>query len=118
MHGRNRRILTGRLLNATAAIAFATGLSACSIVPGWVDPTTWFGSDAPDSADAAPTPDLANLPTKPGDASVADPKIADSLAADLKNAKHSADVLRGGTDTPAPAPPKPGGTLRLRRWPM
>lgn len=104
MQGRNRRILTGRLLNATAAIALATGLGGCSIVPDWANPVAWFSSD--DAADAAQTPDLASLPDKPAAAQADNQKIADSLTADLQNAKHSAEVLRGGADTPAAPPPE------------
>lgn len=105
-----RKTLTGRLLSATAVIALAAGLSACSIVPDWVDPTTWFGDDTPE-ANAAGTPDLANIPAKPADPSANAAQVADTLTADMQNAKHSADTLRGGTEAAAAPPPEaPAGT--------
>jgi hypothetical protein len=94
-------------------LVVAAGSSACSTVPGWVDPTTWFGDD--DSANAAPdqsiadnsqTPDLADVPNKPAPASTADEQkqVADSLAADKSRAQYSGDALRGGTEASAPPP--------------
>lgn len=53
---------------------------------------------------AAPSPDLANLPDKPVSATAGQP-LADSLTADMNNAKYSADALRGGDETAAPPPP-------------
>ena len=90
-----------------AMVAF--GASACSSVPGWVDPTNWFGSGPDDNERAAgETPDLASIPDRPAPASTPDEQrqVADSLAADRSQAKYSADALRGGTE-PAAAPPPP-----------
>lgn len=91
--------LTGRIFGAAAIIVMATGLSACSIVPNWMNPISWFSDD-----DEQPTPDLANLPAKPDAKS--DKDLADSLKADRTHAQYSADALRGGTEPAAAPPPK------------
>jgi outer membrane protein OmpA-like peptidoglycan-associated protein len=92
---------------AVAVIAIsATGCSSLPSVPDWVDPTTWFGDDNASAADNAQTPDLAGLPDKPAAGPSDDQaQVAESLAADRKNAKYSADVLRGGTEAAAAPPP-------------
>lgn len=100
------------LARAGVVAMLAAGLAACSVLPDWAKPG--------DGANAAPTPEgttgfpnLADTPDqKPATTSAADQKsIADSLAADRAGAKHSDEVLRGGTETPAPPPqvsaPKP-----------
>jgi len=112
MHDHRQKNLIGKLLGATAMIALATGLGACSIIPDWADPTTWFGDDAPPNADAdGATPDLANLPAKPDASATDQQKVSDSLAADRSHAKYSADTLRGGTEAAATPPPEqPAGT--------
>jgi outer membrane protein OmpA-like peptidoglycan-associated protein len=100
--------MTGKILRLTAVAAFAAGLSACSIIPDWADPTTWFGDDKPTAADtSADTPDLANTPDKPGGGtSAADQKtIEDSLAADRAHAQYSGEALRGNAERPAAPPP-------------
>lgn len=103
MPSQNRK--TGRLLQVTAAVALASGLSACSIVPEWADPTSWFGDDVPAAADVGgTTPDLASLPAKPGEADGAQ-AVADSLAADRKNAQYSGETLRAGEEAAAAPPP-------------
>jgi len=95
-------------------LVMAAGSSACSSVPGWVDPTTWFGDDTqasntPDetTAENGQTPDLADVPNKPAPASTADEQkqVADSLASDKARAQYSGDALRGGTEASAPPPP-------------
>lgn len=94
-----------KLLGAAAVAVLAVSASGCSSlpsVPDWVDPTTWFGGDAP--ADSGETPDLASVPDKPNAVPDDKQQVADSLAADRKNAQCSADALRGGTE-PAAAPP-------------
>lgn len=60
-------------------LVVAAGSSACSSVPGWVDPTTWFGDDQASNtpadqtaAENSQTPDLADVPSKPAPASTAD----------------------------------------------
>lgn len=92
---------------AVAVIAIsATGCSSLPSVPDWVDPTSWFGDEDASAADNAQTPDLAGLPDKPAAAAPDDQRVvAESLAADRKNAKYSADVLRGGTEAAAAPPP-------------
>lgn len=112
------------LLRFGAVVVVAAGASACSSVPGWVDPTTWIGGDdsqasaPPDdngqtadngqatTADNSQTPDLSTIPDKPAAPSTADEQkdVADSLAADRSRAQYSSDALKGGTE-PAAAPP-------------
>ena len=94
-----------------AMVAF--GATACSSVPGWVDPTNWFGSGPDDNHQAVgETPDLASIPDRPAPASTPDEQrqVADSLAADRSQAKYSADALRGGTEPAAAPPPPPSAT--------
>src|ERR1700722_8412384 len=106
------------LSKSVARVAFvvvvAAGSSACSSVPGWVDPTSWFGDDTqasntPDetTAENSQTPDLADVPSKPAPTSTADEQkqVADSLASDKARAQYSGDALRGGTEASAPPPP-------------
>lgn len=96
---------SGRLLQVTAAIALASGLSACSVVPEWADPTSWFGDDKPATADASgQTPDLAAIPDKP-DAAAGTRAVADSLTADRNNVQYSGETLRAGSESAAPPPP-------------
>lgn len=107
------------LARAATTILMAAGLSACSSIPDWVDPTTWFGSsdqtasdessanpDATPPANAAQTPDIAGIPAKPAPPSTPDEQkqVAASLDADRTQANYSANSLRGGTEAAA-APP-------------
>lgn len=94
-------------------------LAGCSSVPGWADPTEWFGSDLGNqsgesaSATAAKTPgegkdypNLASVPERPKAPSEEDRKrLADSLTADRENAEYSKDVIRRQSAAPVPAPP-------------
>jgi len=112
--------LSKYLVRAGAVLVVAMGASACSSVPGWVDPTTWIGGDSDTADQTAPpdqtadnsqaanaqTPDLSTIPDKPQTPSTADEqkKVADSLAADRSRTEYSGDALRGGTE-PAAAPP-------------
>jgi outer membrane protein OmpA-like peptidoglycan-associated protein len=105
------------VVRIAAPIVVAAGLSACSSMPDWVDPTTWIGSDSQTSsdsssapeqtADAQQAPDIASIPDKPAAPSTADEqkKVADSLEADRTRAHYSSDALRGGTEQAAPPPP-------------
>jgi outer membrane protein OmpA-like peptidoglycan-associated protein len=106
--------LSKSVARVAVVLVMAIGSSACSSVPGWVDPTSWFGDDQasnapPDEATAenSQTPDLADVPNKPTPASTADEQkqVADSLAADKARAQYSGDALRGGTEASAPPPP-------------
>ena len=109
-----------KVAGMTLALGLATGLSACSSVPDWVDPTTWIGgSDKSASDDSglskegqqaeqspAPAPDLADVPAKPAASDEAqNANVESSLAADRASANYSADALRGGTEAAAPPPP-------------
>jgi len=99
-------------------------LAGCSSVPGWADPTEWFGSDSGNqsgesaSATAAKTPgegkdypNLASVPERPKAPSEGDRKrLADSLTADRENAEYSKDVIRRQSAAPVPAPPPPPPT--------
>jgi len=107
--------LSKSVARVAVVLVMAAGSSACSSVPGWVDPTTWFGDDnqasnsSPDetTAENGQTPDLADVPNKPAPASTADEQkqVADSLAADKARAQYSGDALRGGTEAAAAPPP-------------
>lgn len=98
-----------RFATRGAAIVLAAGLLAgCSAVPDWANPMSDSGSTpaAATGEGAGQFPDLANVPEKaPETTSLADQKgIADGLVADRAAAQHSDEVLRGGTEAPAPAP--------------
>ncbi len=113
--------LSKYVARASVVLVVAMGASACSSVPGWVDPTTWVGGSDSDSDQASTpadqgqqtadantqTPDLSAIPDKPQTPSTADEQkqVADSLAADRGKAQYSADALRGGTEPSAAAPP-------------
>ncbi|HEY1961725.1 MAG TPA: OmpA family protein, partial [Rhizomicrobium sp.] len=112
----------------SAALMMGAALSACSSVPGWVDPTTWIGSSdsqtdtqATDdqgtggaSASQGQTvaeasdqyPALADTPDKAPPATSTDEQkqVSSALVADRSQAQYSAEALRGGTE-PAAAPP-------------
>ena len=101
--------VTMTLLRLAALALVGIGASACSSVPGWVDPTTWIGPDVPAeaaAADSAQYPDLSDIPAKPAPASTSDDRkqVADSLAVARNNTQYSAEGLRGGTEAAAPPP--------------
>ena len=106
---RNRSNPLGNsVVRVAAAAVLMGGLAACSLMPDWSKPSTVYGDTA-----AAPTqegtegfPNLADTPDqKPASTSPADQKtIAEGLAADRASARHSDEVLRGGTEPPAPPP--------------
>lgn len=95
-------------MRVVAVLMLGIGLSACSTIPSWVDPTTWLGPDVPDEgqADNGQYPDLSNMPERPAPASTSDEQqqVASSLAAARDNAQYSAEALRGGTEAAAPPP--------------
>jgi outer membrane protein OmpA-like peptidoglycan-associated protein len=111
--------LPKHLARATAVLTVAGGLSACSSMPDWVDPTNWFGGDSQTSAeqidqsadqttaDNSQPPDLADVPNKPAAPSTSDEQkqVAGTLQADRSHNQYSADALRGGTEAAAPPPP-------------
>jgi len=94
------------LMTRIGAVALLIGgLAGCSAMPDWAK----LGGDSKAAETPAGTqgfPDLANVPdTKPDTTSPAAQKeIASGLAADRAAAKHTDEVLRGGTEPPAPAP--------------
>lgn len=118
---RNRSNPLGNsVIRVAAAAVLMGGLTACSLMPDWSKPSTVYGDTA-----AAPTPEgtegfpnLADTPDqKPATTSPADQKaIAQGLAADRADARHTDEVLRGGTEPPAPPPqiaaPKPVPQLK------
>lgn len=88
----------------------ATSLSGCSAVPGWVDPTTWFGPDLSSAqSDKGQTLNLANIPARPNAGSSPQERraIAHSLVAARQQVQYSAQQLRGDT---LPTAPPPGGS--------
>lgn len=112
----------GNLVARSVAIAIVMGgLAGCSMVPDWAKPGSVYGeggTPAPTQEGTTGFPQLADVPgEKPASTSAADQKaIANSLAADRASARHSDEVLRGGTEPPAPAPqisaPKPVPALK------
>lgn len=112
IHGSGDRFGNGsmsRILTRAGATALLiAGLAGCSAVPDWAKPGDVFGdgqaAESPSGAGGFPA--LANVPNeKPATTSPAQQKdIANGLAADRAAARHSDEVLRGGTEPPAPAP--------------
>ena len=101
------------LMRVAAVMLIGLGMSACSTVPTWVDPTTWMGPDVPDQADNGQYPDLSQVPDRPADTSTSTERrnVANSLAAARSDVQYSADALRGGTEAAA-APPPPAAPAR------
>ncbi len=120
------------LVRVAVVAMIGAALSACSTVPGWVDPTSWVGGDdssasADDGllADSAPDqqiddtyqdqsnggggqPGLAYIPDRPQPSSTPQQRqqVASSLAADRSRQQYSSEQLRG--DRPAnSASPQP-----------
>jgi flagellar motor protein MotB len=93
-----------------SALALIVGLAACSTAPEWAKPDLIYGDDAA-AASADPSserdfPELADVPAKPTPPSTAAERraAAEGLAADRQRARYTDEVLRGGTEAPAPAP--------------
>ncbi len=119
------------LVRVAAIAMLGAALSACSTVPGWVDPTTWIGGDdssvasdddglpADQQADQRPDqqiddqgsssgqPGLAYIPDRPAPSSTPQERrqVADSLAADRSRQRYSGEQLRGDSQSTA-APPQ------------
>jgi outer membrane protein OmpA-like peptidoglycan-associated protein len=118
------------LIQIAAIVAIGVGASACSTVPGWVDPTTWIGGD--DSSDTASAdeglpadqapdqqiddqsqssgqPGLAYIPDRPQAPSTARERqqVTDSLASDRSRQQYSSEQLRGDQQPMAAPPPEP-----------
>lgn len=92
------------------AMLFAVGLAACSTAPDWARPSLIYGDDAAAAAaDPTAEKDFPELADVPGEAPAASSReelreAAEGLAADRERARYTDEVLRGGTETPAPAP--------------
>ena len=95
-----------------AILAVGWSVSACSSVPDWVDPTTWFDGSPRTADEGGQAPDLADIPNKPQASTPDDQKqVADSLAADRAQTNYSAEQLQAGDEKTAPPPadaPPPG----------
>ncbi len=93
--GRGRMAVIPR---AGAAILLAATLAGCGI----------FGGDEPPAPATSNEnyPDLKDVPDQAPATTSLDERegIAEGLVSDRKNAMHSDQVLRGGTEPPAPAP--------------
>ena len=84
--------------HAGAAILLAATLAGCGMLGGDEPPAAATSNES--------YPDLKSVPDKAPEAtSLEDRKdIAEGLASDRKNAMYSDQVLRGGTEPPAPSP--------------
>lgn len=105
---RGRILARAGLAKAGAAALLIAGLAGCSAVPDWAKPSAIYGDDkaAEAPSDEKGFPPLAEVPGEKPTASSQDrqKEIANSLVADREAAKHTDEVLRGGTEPPAPAP--------------
>jgi len=125
------RGVTKPLIQIATVLMIGAAVSACSSVPGWVDPTSWIGGD--DSSDvasddqglpAAQPPDqqiadqsggdnsqpgLAYIPDRPQPSSTPQERqqVSDSLAATRSQQQYSGEQLRGDQKNAAPSPPQP-----------
>jgi outer membrane protein OmpA-like peptidoglycan-associated protein len=96
------------VLRLAAVAVLGIGASACSSVPDWVDPTTWLDDSSSDQTadNGQSAPDVADIPAKPQASTPDDQKqVADSLAADRKQANYSADQLQAGNEASVAPPP-------------
>lgn len=123
------------LVQVAAVLIVGASLSACSSVPGWVDPTSWVGGDDSSSASAddglladdgqaqqAPDqqvddqsqdqsgsqPGLAYIPDRPQPSSTPQERqqVASSLAADRTRQQYSSEQLRGDAQNSSAPPPQ------------
>jgi outer membrane protein OmpA-like peptidoglycan-associated protein len=106
---------------ATAAMAVLFVLAGCSSVPGWADPTEWFGSDSSSNSgestqqataaipgEGREYPNLASVPERPKAPTEEERKrLTDNLTADRENAEYSEEVIRRQSAASVPAPPSP-----------
>jgi flagellar motor protein MotB len=126
------RCVSKPLVRVAAVLAVGASLSACSSVPGWVDPTSWVGGDDSSSASAddgllagqasnqqpdqqidgqdqsTSQPGLAYIPDRPQPSSTAQERqqVASSLAADRAHQQYSSEQLRGDAQTSSAPPPQ------------
>lgn len=97
---------TGMLKACAAALFMAVLAAGCSAFSDDVKPDAVYGgTPAPAPADAA-FPDLRDVPEERPAVMPLDERkeLAEGLVADRERALHSDQVLRGGTEAPAPAP--------------
>lgn len=106
VRGVNRVAAAARGCGVAAVLVMAGLAGGCSMLSDDAKPDAAYGgTPAPAPADAA-FPDLRDVPEQPPAATPLEERkdIAKGLAADRQNATHSDQVLRGGTEPPAPAP--------------
>lgn len=100
-----------RLARGTGVAVLMAGLAACSSAPDWAKPALIYGDEGAEAATADPRtekefPELADVPNEARPYSTAAERtaIAEGLANDRARARYTDEVLRGGTEPPAPAP--------------
>ncbi|ABS64551.1 hypothetical protein Plav_2944 [Parvibaculum lavamentivorans DS-1] len=89
-----------------AALMVATLASGCSAISDDAKPEAVYGGTPAPAPEGAAFPDLRDVPTeRPAALPLEERKgLAEGLVADRERAQHSDQVLRGGTEAPAPAP--------------
>lgn len=106
--GMRMRVGTNLMAKIGAVALVAGGLAGCSMMPDWSKPDPVYGEAKPAETPAGTSgfPELADVPGQKPDAtsSAQQKEIASGLAADRAAAKHTDEVLRGGTEPPAPPP--------------
>lgn len=100
-----------RFVRGLGVAALFAGLAACSSAPDWAKPALIYGEDASEAAAAEPRtekdfPELADVPNeaRPYSSESERAAITEGLANDRARARYTDEVLRGGTEPPAPAP--------------
>ena len=104
--GVNRVAAAARSNGFAAVLIMAGALAGCSAISDDVKPDAAYGGTPSQAPENAAFPDLRDVPQTPPAATPLDERkdVAKGLAADRDNALHSDQVLRGGTEAPAPAP--------------
>ncbi|PKP78306.1 MAG: hypothetical protein CVT81_05005 [Alphaproteobacteria bacterium HGW-Alphaproteobacteria-3] len=104
--GVNRLAAAARSSGLAAALIMAGALAGCSAISDDVKPDAAYGGTPSAAPAGAAFPDLRDVPQEQPAATPLDERkdVAKGLAADRENALHSDQVLRGGTEAPAPAP--------------
>ena len=104
--GVNRVAAAARGCGIAAALIMAGLAGGCSALSDDAKPDAAYGGTPSQAPADAPFPDLRDVPqAQPAATPLEERKeIAKGLAADRENALHSDQVLRGGTEAPAPAP--------------
>ena len=104
--GVNRVAAAARGCGFAAALIMAGALAGCSAISDEAKPDAAYGGTPAAAPEDAAFPDLRDVPQTPPAATPLEEReeLAKGLAADRQNALHSDQVLRGGTEAPAPAP--------------